>query len=337
MAFSYLGPESPRPLSVISEGFQNRFRIPAYPEWQGYSFGSRYDEDMYTLVDKYLGLETTDRVCYIGDPKGSLAEGIINRFCLLEPVMNVIPGHYSYVETESNKMLPIRVANVGSEEYFRLQAKEKPETRIVFDKIVIKDALRYFENPVEMYCNIMKCLSKDGKMLIIHRASSINTLPVFMNAKRRLEDNEIPYSDVIKDLKALDFDVQWEIENLNLTISKKQWYSMLESKFPPQMEIMSDFEVRSGIRELTEGIMKYEGDLVEVNDRLLFIVVSNPAQRKRGFPSIKRYNADEMVPFPNAKDLNYSMEISPDLNDFVQDKLKKMAKERQQTSGIVFG
>lgn len=84
MAFSYLGPESPRPLSVISEGFQNRFRIPNYPNWEQFTFGQSYDDQLFELVNKYLELETTDRLCYIGDTKGSMAEAIASRytFCI---------------------------------------------------------------------------------------------------------------------------------------------------------------------------------------------------------------------------------------------------------------
>lgn len=248
----------------------------------------------------------------------------------------MIPGHYSYVETDENKVLPIRVAHVGSEEFFRQQVKDK-ECRQMFDKIVIKDALRYFENPIEMYTNIMKCLSRSGKMLIVHRPSSINTLPIFQNAKQRLEENEIPYADIIKDLKSLDFDVQWEIECLPVTTTKKRWYSLLESKFPPQMEIMSDFEVRSGIRELSEGIMKYEGDVVEFNDRLLFIVVSIPSQKKRGYPNVKRYNADDTLPFPAHPELNYSMEMSTDLKQCIAENNRaKMKATSRITSSVLF-
>lgn len=330
MASSYLGPESPRPLSVISEGYQQHFRIPAYPPWENYTFGKKYDEDILQLINKYMQLETTDRLCYIGDTKeGCLAENIVNRFCLLEPMLSVIPGHYSYVETNTNKMLSIRVANVGSEEFFRLQAREKPANRQQFDKIIIKDALRYLQNPIEMYTNIMKCLSTSGKLLIIHRASSINTLPVFKNALQRIEDNEVPYADIIKDLKSCDFDVQWEIECLQILMPKIKWYSMLQSKYPPQMEILSDFEIRSGIRELSDGIMKYEGDMVEFDDRLLFIVVSNPAEKRRGYPGIRRYNSHDLEPFPNVTELNYSMELSEDLKKHI----KAKDKSRNSQSG----
>lgn len=242
-------------------------------------------------------------------------------------MLTVVPGHYTYVETDDNKVLPIRVAHVGSEEYFRIEGRKKDGERQIFDKIILKDALRYFENPVEMYTNMIKCLSTHGRILIVHRPSSINTLPIFQNAKQRLEDNETPYDDVIKDLKALDFDVQWEIECLPIQISKKKWYSMLESKFPPQMEIMSDFEVRSGIRELAEGVMKYEGDVVEFTDRLLFIVVTKPTHKRRGYPSVKRYNADDLMPFPTDKDLMYSMEVSADLKKYVNQKQRRKEPE----------
>lgn len=336
MASSYLGPESPRPLAVISESFQHRFRLPEYSVSEKFTFGDQYDEMLFQLVHKYTGLGTTDKMCYIGDAKGSLAEALVNRFCIMEPMLSVIPGHYSYVETDTNKMLPIRVAHVGAEEFFRLQAKEKPENRQKFDAIIIKDALRYFEDPTEMYGNIMKCLSKNGKMLIIHRPSAINTLPVFRNAKQRLEDNEIPYTDIIKDLQSCDFDVQWEIETLPILMSKKKWFAMLKSKFPPQMEIMTDFEMRSGVRELSEGILKYEGDVVEFNDRLLFIAVSNPIQKKyKGYPNIKRYGANDLEPFPRVNDLNYSMEVSDELKKLIEVKQRnaKMGNDTRQ-SGI---
>ena len=232
-------------------------------------------------------------------------------------MLTVIPGHYSYVETETNKMLPVRVAHTGAEEFFRLQAKEKPENRQKFNKFILKDALRYFENPTELYSNLMNCLKPGGKMLIVHRPSSINTLPVFRDAKKRIEDNEIPYTDIIKDLQSCDFNVQWEIECLPVVTSKKKWYSMLQSKFPPQMEILSDFEVRSGVRELSEGILKYEGDTVEFNDRLLFISVTNPTKKTKGYPSIKRYGASNLNPYPTVKNLRYSMEVTDDLKSYL--------------------
>ena len=43
---------------------------------------------------------------------------------------------------------------------------------------------------------------------------------------------------------------------------KTKWLSMVQEKFPTQMEILSGKEVTSGVRELSEGVLKYEGDWV---------------------------------------------------------------------------
>ena len=37
---------------------------------------------MFQLIHKYLDLETTDRLCYVGDEKGSFADKIVNRSVL---------------------------------------------------------------------------------------------------------------------------------------------------------------------------------------------------------------------------------------------------------------
>jgi hypothetical protein len=60
------------------------------------------------------------------------------------------------------------------------------------------------------------------------------------------------------------------------------------------MEIMSDAEITSGVRELSEGILKYEGENVELVDRLLFISVS-PSKLEEGFPKLHRYGQNENV------------------------------------------
>lgn len=315
MASSFLGPESPRPYSVISEGYRNHLRIPVYGSREKYDLGKEYDESFYNLLQKYTDLDTTDRFCYVGDVKGSYAEKIIDKFCLLEPVMTVIPGHYSYVQTENEKVLSLRVAHTGAEEYFRQLRKSKDPEKLVFDKILLKDAIRFFENPKETYTNIMECLAPGGKLVIIHRPSNLNTLPLFGDARERLESNEIPYMDIINDLQECKLDTQWEMECLPMIISKRKWFSMLKGKFPPMMEIMSDAEITSGVRELSEGILKYEGENVELVDRLLFISVS-PSKLEEGFPKLHRYGQNENV-FADLRDLKFSMALTDEIKPYI--------------------
>ena len=248
----------------------------------------------------------------------------------------MIPGHYSYVETDTQKMLPIRIAHVGAEEYFRLQARENPENRIKFDKIILKDAIRFFENPTEIYENIMKCLNENGKLLIIHRPSTLNTLPVSKDTKQRLYENETPYMDIIKDLRSLDYDLEWEVECLPVLLPTKKWYSMLRSKFPPQLEIMSDFELLSGVRELSEGVLKYEGEVVEFDDRLLFLAVTNPDQKTKGYPSVKRFGNQCEAPVVEVKGLTYSMEVTEDVKKYLPTRPRKSnVKSAERNRGSI--
>jgi hypothetical protein len=100
---------------------------------------------------------------------------------------------------------------------------------------------------------------------------------------------------------------------------------MLQEKFPPQMEILSDSEITSGCRELTEGVLKYEGEIVEFQDRLLFITVSHSALED-GFPKIQRHGRSDTGTFPNLKNLKLNMSVTPDIRKFLKPKEKTEEK-----------
>ncbi|KAJ8322268.1 hypothetical protein KUTeg_000739 [Tegillarca granosa] len=148
-------------------------------------------------------------------------------------------------------------------------------------------------------------------MFIIHRPGNLATLPFFSDAKQRLEDNETPYMDIIKTLQSCDLDIEWEIECLPIILPKRKWFSMLREKFPPQMEILSDYEILSGVRELSEGILKYEGSYVEFMDRLLFITVSK-SEMKEGMSKIVRHGQNP-TSYPDLRNLRLSMEVTPEI------------------------
>ena len=58
-----------------------------------------------------------------------------------------------------------QVANVGAEEYFSDQAKKKPPK---FDKVLLKDAVLFFDNPRLAYTNIMQTLKRYGKVCTVY-------------------------------------------------------------------------------------------------------------------------------------------------------------------------
>ena len=84
------------------------------------------------------------------------------------------------------------------------------------------------------------------------------------------------------------------------------------------LEIMSDAEIISGVRELSEGILKYEGEKVELVDRLLFISVS-PSKLEEGFPKLHRYGHNEDA-FPDLRDLKFSMVLTDEIKPYLTKK-----------------
>ncbi|KAK7485622.1 hypothetical protein BaRGS_00023071, partial [Batillaria attramentaria] len=126
-----------------------------------------------------------------------------------------------------------------------------------------------------------------------------------------LADNDVPYMDIVRDLQGVKLDVQWELEVVPVTMAKRKWLAMVRDHYPPQMEIMSHTEVLSGLRELTEGVLKYEGNQVEFTDRLLFIKATQ-SRLENGYPSVQRYSARQFEPFPAQRDLKLTMKLSTD-------------------------
>lgn len=324
MANYQLGPEAPRPFSVLTENHVRcHVELPYIPEHERYSFGEMHEKKMCELIHKYLELDTNDRLCYVGEPKGSLTSMLQSKFCLMEPITTVVPGHIHYEESPNHRMLPIKVANVGAEEFFHRAATSGSAP--LFDKILLKDAVRYLEDPKKTFQDALKMLSDFGRIVIIQRPASMNTLPFFSDAKNRLMENDQSYLQIIKDLQSCNLDVQWDIECLPITMTKTHWYSMLKDRYPPQMEMVSPFEVTSGLRELSEGILKYGDELIEFRDRLLFISASRTLFSDT--PHIARYGTPAHVsnPLPPASDnpMTYSMEVSKDMEVFVREKVKR--------------
>ncbi|ELU15659.1 hypothetical protein CAPTEDRAFT_187136 [Capitella teleta] len=324
MATYHLGPETPAPFAVLSEGHMRKnVSVPFLSDQLRFSFGESYEARMCELIHKYLELNTDDRLCYIGDPRGTFVPMLQEKFCLVKPVTTVVPGHIHFEEGPTHRMLAIRVASVGAEDYFRREATK--ETPAVFDKILMHDAMNYFDEHRNTFQNIKKCLAPGGKVLIIHRPGEMMTLPIFKDAQQRICDNDQPYDAFIRDLTATHLEVTWEVECLPVKMDRDRWYAMIQDHFPPQLENVSAFEVNLGLRELSEGVMKYSEGTIEFADRLLFVT---GAECDAPFPRIRRHSklgAESVVPASSkilGRRVKYELEVTPELRSLVR------AKER---------
>ncbi|XP_076456482.1 uncharacterized protein LOC143290834 [Babylonia areolata] len=349
MASSYFCPEEPRPLAVISEGYRDEVRgqLPELPPWERYSLGEEYEGELFGLLHRYLEINTTDTLCYVGDTRDHLVYRLEDHFCLTRPVQTVHPGLVHYAETKDHKMLPINIAHVGAEEFFRQLVKEAERggeggggagpgsagrgggckerkepvgpAAVKFNKILVHDACRDLSQPRPFYANLVRCLAPGGILLLLHRPGGLCTLPVFKEAQNRLADNDIPYMSIVQDLQSLAprLDVQWQLESVPVRIRKRKWLAMVRDRYPPHMQLMSSAEVLGGLRELSEGVLKYEGDQVEFDDRLMFVRVT---RSKEGDNHMTSGNASQRsllhghpVTQSERHHLKLSMTLPPDI------------------------
>ena len=257
--------------------------------------------------------------------------------------------HAHAVRTGQVKLMPYivcRVANVGASEFFRTEASVPAQ----FDKILFMTALNFIAEPKLTFEHARKTLKQTGKMLIVHRAAPMCTLPLFSEARERMLQYDQSYLDIIKDLQAIGCDVQWEIECLTIRMRKMRWLAMVHEKFPTEFEAISSHEILSGLRELSEGVMKYSDDVIEFPDRLMFITAQWPIMDT--YPTVGRKLTDahkqnrqvgSVEPATDkADDLLYRLDITKDVRKVLQQKeherqllLEDKNKRQATASGIL--
>ncbi len=323
MANYQLGPESPRPFSVISEvDLRHRLSVPHVPEYERYQFGPTYEQRMCELIHKHLELDPADLLCYVGDAKGSIVPLLQERFCLLTPPTEVSPGHIHYEESPNHHLVPIKVPEVGVESYFRQIAESGKRTEGTFDKILLKDTLRFMDDSAQTMRHVVRALDDYGRLLIIQRPGALNTLPVFAEAKTRMTEQEGSYTNIIRHLQSCGLDVTWELECLPVRMPTRKWYGMVAERFPPQMESVSRSQVLSGLREMSEGVLKYSGDEVEFVDRLLFVTACKNTLSQ--MPRIKRCDKKGSLSEPRREPIKYQMEVTPEIRPLVKEVQKRL-------------
>ncbi|CAK8671843.1 unnamed protein product [Clavelina lepadiformis] len=284
----------PLPVSVISEKYQESIFIPALSEKQLFSFGEIYEDNLMHNIHKYLEVDTFHRVAYVGQKRGSMASIVEKHFCLINPIHYVFPGKIDHKDvTENKKLLAFNISHVGAEEFFAQMASSKqPDS---FDRVIIHDSVQYFTNIEVTLRNVMKTLRQFGKILIIHRPGCLNTLPYFEAAKDRLNTDDTPYRKIIHSLQKTGADVEWDLVHVPIVMPTSNWLAMLKAKYPPHMEIMSNYEITCGLRELSEGPLKYlQEENMEVEDRLMFITASQPTFDCT-YPSVQRVGGASQV------------------------------------------
>jgi len=251
---------------------------------------------------------------YVGDPRGSLVTKVEKYFCLTTPALSLQPG--------TSKKIAATPSQTGSEveRFFNSSHQDALQLRNnKIDRILVHDSAHNIEDITATFENMMRQLHKFGKALFIHRAGTLNTLPVSRTAKHKNAINDLPFIDIIKALEATGADVQWDLVHVPFQMSKRRWFSMMREKYPEQPHAMNGGQTFAGMQQLAGGSFRYLEDAVmEGEDRLLLITASHRSF-DCSFPSVQRCRGASQVPYHENGDLSLYLPVDEEVSAMLQD------------------
>ncbi|XP_075255881.1 uncharacterized protein LOC142348408 [Convolutriloba macropyga] len=323
----------PTPFAVISERNQTNLAIPDLPEEEMFSFGELYESSVANLIVRHSDLIMSDSVAYVGSARGSLAPMIQTDLDLIDPIACFAPLKTHVKESAIYQKDCKPYVYEVAEEYFEKNAKSPEADRVYYDKIIVMDCILHVADMRRFLKSLKFSLSKEGIILVLHRAGALTTLPLFSRAKQMLKDEESdrPYIDIMKTLQNVRCDVEWEIETAPIRMSQSKWLFMMKNRFPSGgfLDSCSDSDVGYGLRELIEGILKYQGPEVEFYDRLLVVSATHQLPSAK-IPIIQRSRDKNQI--ADLFNLPYKLKV----DDNVEKILAEQEAEKKRTSTMGF-
>lgn len=219
-----------------------------------------------------------------------------------------------------------------------------------YDKVIIKNCLKFFEKREREFCAFLQGLLRDptqqkASLLVIQRVSDLNTLPYSNSIAANWSLDDVPYTKFMETFQALFFTLTYDIETFkNIVPCKSLWYNQIAGSRAYPLNVMPSFvdhetndnhsrRLRRArlddIREINEGVLKYHpfDESVEISDRMLFIGAHRPVDREHVIVERMRRTRmknrkDEFVDDREADKMfrTLYMEVTPEMRDLITKK-----------------
>jgi hypothetical protein len=340
---SHFAPECPVPFCVQSEqklihdpdslirhNQMREYLKTRIGRWNEQDYFDRKDEQkqLFFAINKYLDIDWTDEILYLNatvdDTYTDWPLVIEHKFCLAKPI-DVC--HLKLNRKDKSKYECVLSSN----------GKPIPTDKL-YDKIIVKNCLKYFQNNEKYFCDFVVNLFKEQvqtktSLLIIQKCSDLNTLPYSTQIAEQWSQNDIKYTKFMETLQSEFFAIKYDIETFKSLIDcKSKWFRQLKENVPYPLNQngllvrMNETMLLQGIRELNEGVFKYHplDSYVELTDRMLFVGALHQVNRKDAL--IERIKSDKRKSVYNPKmDIEIDneirclhMEITPDIKDLIK-------------------
>lgn len=244
-----------------------------------FDMGPAYTDRLCRLIADHFDLDTNDRLCFAGQDAEAAAviPWLVQKFCLTEKVANLVlpTGDDGKTRNGSPETLP------GVDAFFGRDL-DASSTRPQFTKVILKDAVQFLDGCPSALQRIVRSMTDNGRLLIVHRCARTNTLPLHSAAARRMDELDVPLQRIVSSARdcGLD-DVRWRLERLTCVMPKERWIQMMDEQFPLAFDGSFEPRVRQGVRELETGVLRYAAGDIEFTDRLVFLSASRTGWNKK--------------------------------------------------------
>lgn len=309
-----------------------------------------YEDQICCLMMKYIHIDCFDQILFVracGDETlasnlkydtessiDSIAKDwpdILNeRFTLVHDVDVVdIFFNKNTVEPEDEKLESKR-STIGMNFIRKTNGAGK------YDKIIFKNCMKYFENEATrnnssafaefLAAHFKHPIQIEPSFIMIQRVEALNTLPFYSSINSGWSATDAKYAFFIQNLQNAGFMINYDIETFRYIIESKQtWYRSVkqkrmyplnnESQVIEQTLIDKRAELVSGVRELNEGIFKYQPNVgnMEMQDRVLFVTGYKTTEKelKLAQRKLDRTITNRQPVHPLSK--FYYLELTPEL------------------------
>lgn len=267
---------------------------------------TNYEEQLCGLLNKYLDINCDDDILFLkpadsddlmGNYESDWLKIIEKKYALTK---SITIGEIKLVKitklyNKVGKDLNFYKFNHEINEEANFECNLLSNKSKKFDKILVKNCLKYFDENPKYFCEYIMTLfkqqiQKETSLLIIQRQSEMSTLPFYKQIKSEWMRSDANYSKFINTMQNYYFTIKSNLENLKLLIDcKSTWFTNLKDKtmYPLSNKLLiandDQKEFIKGIRELNEGSFKYQqmSKFIELNDCMLFIGACHQSVRHK--------------------------------------------------------
>lgn len=222
---SHLAPESPRPLSVISENyFRQLTGFPPITDGQkNCLFGVEYERELCFFLAKHIEANCDDRVCLIAEESQWIMP-IQERLFLNKPI------HFIDCSSPSSEFQE-RSTRVHRLSHLDVIEQLLPNYR--FDRIILLNCLHKITSRLITPSNLVrKLLTNDGRFVIVFREPAFNALPLPLEVQKKwfrahAHGNHARHMKQLHRHQTADLDIAQRIETIQFSMKKSRWFSLL--------------------------------------------------------------------------------------------------------------